>query len=235
MTPMPIFGILLENWKITAENMHRPSRLNFQSVYNPKPKSIGFYLIDKHIGYLYPAKYFNKDLPDIKKLFNGTKGIIIDMRCYPSEPMPFTFVPYIKTGDAPFVKFAHGDVNNPGLFVVIEPLKIKPQNEYKGKVVVIVNEETLSQAEYTTMAFQSSPNVIVIGSSTAGADGDVSAITLPGGISTMISGLGVLYPDGTVTQRKGVKIDEEIHPTIAGIKAGRDELLERAKAIIMGN
>lgn len=84
------------------------------------------------------------------------------------------------------------------------------------------------------MALQSSPNVTVIGSQTAGADGNVSAIQLPGGISTMISGLGIYYPDGTETQRKGVKIDVVIKPTIKGIKTGRDELLEKAEAIILG-
>ena len=47
-----------------------------------------------------------------------------------------------------------------------------------------------------------------------------------------MSGRGVYYPDGTDLQRKGVKIDEYIEPTIAGIKAGRDEVLERAIEII---
>jgi len=209
------------------------TKLNYLSVYNPNPNDPGYRLIDKQIGYLYPGKYFNKDLPAIKELFKNTKGIVIDMRCYPSEFMPFTFVPYIKTGDAKFVKFTFGSVFYPGLFQSAKsPLGIKAANEYKGKVVVIVNEESQSQAEYTTMAFQSSPNVIVIGSTTAGADGNVSTIILPGGITTLISGIGILYPDGTETQRKGVKIDEVVKPTIAGIKAGLDEPLERAKTII---
>jgi hypothetical protein len=50
----------------------------------------------------------------------------------------------------------------------------------------------------------------------------------------MISGIGVLYPDGTETQRKGIRIDYEIKPTIQGIKAGKDELLEKAIQIING-
>jgi len=209
--------------------------LNFNAIYNPHPELPGFYLIDDKIGYLFPGKYHNKDLPLIKKAFKDTKGIIIDMRCYPSEFMPFTFVPYVKQGGTSFVKFARGSVANPGLFVISEPLATRSDNDYNGKVVIIVNEESQSQAEYTTMAFQSSTNVTVIGSKTAGADGNVSAIVFPGGISTMISGIGILYPDGTETQRKGVKIDVQVKPTIAGIKAGKDELLDKAKEIIMGN
>ena len=125
-----------------------------------------------------------------------------------------------------------GSIQYPGTFSLEEKLAFRGTNDYKGKEVVIVNGQTQSQAEYTTMAFQSSPNVTVIGSTTAGADGSVSSIWLPGGISTMISGINVLYPDGTETQRKGVKIDVPLKPTILGIKAGRDGLLEKAKEII---
>jgi hypothetical protein len=185
------------------------------------------------IGYLYPAKYKNADLPTIETLFKYTKGIIIDMRCYPSDFMPYTFVPFIKSGDKPFVLISYPDIYNPGLFKLGQPIGNNGENNYRGKIVVIVNEVTQSQAEYTTMAFQSSPNVTVIGSTTAGADGNVETIALPGGFSTLISGLDICYPDGTETQRKGVKIDYFVTPTIKGIKQGRDELLEKAKAIII--
>jgi hypothetical protein len=175
-----------------------------------KPYSI----LAGNIGYLYPGNYKNADLPNIEELFKGTKGIIVDMRCYPSDFMPFTSI-------------ACPDIYNPGLFKFTQPMVNIGTNSYKGKVVVIVNEVTQSQAEYTTMAFQSSPNVTVIGSTTAGADGNVENIMLPGGISTMISGLDIRYPDGT-----GVKINYIIKPTIEGIKQGKDELLEKAIKII---
>ena len=44
----------------------------------------------------------------------------------------------------------------------------------------------------------------------------------------MISGLGVFYPDKKPTQRIGIIPDVEVRPTIAGIRAGRDEVLEAA-------
>ena len=106
---------------------------------------------------------------------------------------------------------------------------------YKGKVVIIVNEQTQSQAEYTTMAFRTAPRAIVIGSTTAGADGNVSQFSLPGGISTMISGIGVYYPDGKETQRIGIVPNIVVNPTIKGIRDGKDELLEKAIEIINAN
>jgi hypothetical protein len=48
----------------------------------------------------------------------------------------------------------------------------------------------------------------------------------------MISGLGVFYPDGTPTQRVGVKIDHQLKPTIKGTTEGKDELLDKAIELI---
>ena len=82
------------------------------------------------------------------------------------------------------------------------------------------------------MAFKAGDNTTVIGSTTTAADGNVSRIFLPGGLRTMISGIGVYYLDGRETQRVGIVPDVEVHPTIEGIRNGLDELLEKALAII---
>jgi C-terminal processing protease CtpA/Prc len=212
-------------------------RQTYKNIEYTKPT--GYHLLNKDIGYIYPAKYKNTDLPEVMKLFSNTKGIIVDMRCYPSDFMPFTFGNYIKKDRTAFVKFTTGSVSRPGTFVIgqdlkngAEPSYQKKSTAYNGKVIVIVNADSQSQAEYTTMAFQSSPNVKVLGSQTAGADGNVSTIVLPGGISSMISGIGIFYPDGTPTQRVGVKIDYPMKPTVKGITEGKDELLEKAVALL---
>jgi C-terminal processing protease CtpA/Prc len=98
--------------------------------------------------------------------------------------------------------------------------------------VILVNELTQSLAEFTTMALRAVPGAQVVGSTTAGADGNVSTIVLPGNISSWISGLGVYYPDGRETQRVGIVPDVVVTPTIKGIREGRDELLERAVQLI---
>ena len=67
---------------------------------------------------------------------------------------------------------------------------------------------------------------------TAGADGNVSRITLPGGLWTAISGVGVYYPDGKQTQRVGIVPDIVVKPTVEGIRAGKDELLDMAIDVI---
>lgn len=99
---------------------------------------------------------------------------------------------------------------------------------YKGRIAILVNETTQSSAEYHAMAFRVAPKAKVLGSQTAGADGNISTMVLPGNIHTSISGIGVYYPDGTGTQRIGIIADIEVKPTVTGFRNGKDEVLERA-------
>jgi C-terminal processing protease CtpA/Prc len=84
------------------------------------------------------------------------------------------------------------------------------------------------------MALRTIPGAQVVGSTTAGADGNVSEFTLTGGLRSMISGIGMFYPDGKPTERVGIVPDHTVLPTIAGVQAGKDELLEFAMKLILG-
>ena len=133
-----------------------------------------------------------------------------------------------------FVKFTNTSVENPGYFSFRDGSKVGSylRRNYEGKLTILINEETQSQAEYTTMALRVAPGAVVIGSQTAGADGNVSRIDLPGGVRTMISGIGVYYPDGTETQRIGIVPDIELKPGIEALRNGEDELLQKAIEVI---
>ena len=197
-------------------------------------KDTCFKMITPDIAWLYPGNIKMDYLPVIMPEIMKTKGLIIDFRCYPSDFIVFYLSEYLLPKPTSFVKFSIGSITSPGLFMMNEPLEVGKltDDHYKGKVVIIVNEVTQSSAEYHTMAFRTVPGALVIGSTTAGADGNVSPFFLPGGIRTMISGIGVYYPDGTETQRVGIIPDVEVKPTIKGIEQGRDEVLERAIEII---
>lgn len=200
----------------------------------PKSDEKSFKMLQDNIGYITLKTIQAKDIPVIKETFKHAKGIVIDIRNYPSTFVPFTLGSLFLKTPTPFVKFTRGDLHNPGAFTMGEPLTIPADGEpFNGPIVVLVNEDTQSQAEYTTMAFKASSNCTVIGSTTAGADGNVSVIKLPGGVLTGISGIGVYYPDGRATQRIGIVPDIEVLPTPEGIRQGRDELLDRAIEFIL--
>ena len=199
-----------------------------------KSDDISYRLLENNIGYVTLQSIKDQDIPIIKEKFKDTKGIIIDIRNYPSTFVPFSLGSYFLSSPTSFVKFTQGNINNPGEFTFTDDLKIPNQEiSYDGKLIVIVNEFSQSQAEYTALAFRAGDNTTIIGSTTAGADGNVSTIFLPGGLRTMISGIGVNYPDGKETQRIGIIPDVEVKPTIEGIKEGKDELFEAAIKIIL--
>ena len=203
-------------------------------------KKKGYRLINGNIGYIYAGQLKEKDLDTIRDVFKPAKGVIVDLRCYPGTFMPYEYGKWLKKIASPFAIFTKSSLSRPGIYEynmtvsngLLDSSDIKDKfnflNTYPGKLIILVNELSISQSEFTVMALQSIPGAIVLGSQTAGADGNVSKIVLPGHINTMISGIGVYYPDSTETQMKGIKINEIVKPTVEGIRSGKDEVLEHA-------
>lgn len=207
--------------------------VNRYGWYRVNKEEKSFRLLEGNIGYITLATIKKEDFEEIKNSFKNAKGIIIDIRNYPSAFAPFALGSFFVPKTVPFVRFTSGSVGNPGEFSWIDPIQIPGNKAYfKGKVVVLVNEYSQSQAEYTAMAFRAGKNTTIMGSRTAGADGNVSPIVLPGGLITAISGIGVYYPDGKETQRIGIVPDVHIERTIEGVKEGKDEVLEKAIQLI---
>jgi C-terminal processing protease CtpA/Prc len=194
-----------------------------------EPKEF-FKMLDGNIAYVYMGSVNADLLPEVFEKIKNTKGLVIDFRSYPSDFVVFKMGKLLKPESSDFVKFTNTSNSQPGLFTFTPSLKTQGTGKkyYEGKIAILINETTQSSAEYHTMAFRTAPNAKVFGSTTAGADGNVSDIKLPGNISTMISGIGIYYPDGKETQRIGIVPDVEVKPTIDGIKNNKDEVLEKA-------
>ena len=191
--------------------------------------------LSSDLAYLRLSKILQTDVPRYLETIRGAKCVVIDMRNYPSDFPIFALGGHLVRTRTPFAKFTVGDLENPGSFSMRDTVSLEPSAPYvEGALVLLVDEVTQSSAEYHTMAFRSRPGTIVVGSQTAGADGNVSRIPLPGGENAMFSGIGVFYPDGRPTQRVGIVPDLEVKPTMAGIRAGRDEVLEAAVRRALG-
>jgi len=187
------------------------------------------------VAYLKLSSAMASQAADYIKRAAGTKGLIIDARNYPSNFMVFALGSLLVDRRTPFARFTVGDLSNPGAFHWTPSQVIEPKApHYHGKLVILVDEVTQSQAEYTSMALRAAPGAVVIGSTTAGADGNVSRIPLPGDLHAMMSGIGVFYPDRRPTQRVGIVPDVVVKPTVAEIRAGRDPVLEKGLRLILG-
>jgi C-terminal processing protease CtpA/Prc len=194
-----------------------------------------FQLLSDEVAYLKLSSVVAADVGEYIASAEGAEVLVIDIRNYPSEFVVFALGGHLVTEPTEFARLTVGDAANPGAFfwrpgAALEPL----EPHFSGSVVILVDEVSMSQAEYTAMALRAAPNSIVVGSTTAGADGNVSSIPLPGGFNSMISGIGIFYPDGTPTQRVGIVPDLAVRPTIAGVRAGRDEVLEAGVSFALG-
>ncbi len=192
----------------------------------------GIKLLTNDILYLNLAFLNESDYPSMEEHLKNVNGVIIDIRNYPNFLL-YSLLPYFQTTNKPFTIFIHREISNPGQFNWSQNSRIYGHKKpFSGKLIVLSNEVTQSLGEFTVMAFKATGNASVIGSQTAGADGKITDIFLPGGLKTGISGYGVYYPNKTETQRIGIVPDIEVKPTINGIKEGSDEILEKAIEMI---
>jgi hypothetical protein len=194
-----------------------------------------FRRLSEDLAYLKLSSIKTADVPEYLRRAAGARLLVIDIRNYPAEFVVFALGQHLVASPTPFTRFTTGDLSNPGSFQWTDSLLLVPQApRFEGRVAILVDETSQSQAEYTTMALRAAPGAVVVGSMTAGADGNVSAVPLPGGMRGLISGIGVFYPDRTPTQRIGIRPDRTVRPTVAGLAAGRDEVMEDAVRGILG-
>jgi hypothetical protein len=206
-----------------------------ENVYHDLPGET-FQLLSSRVAYLKLSSVSAARAAQYVERAQGTEGLIFDARNYPSEFVTYAIGSLLVDKETEFARFALADLSNPGAFYWPQAAtaKLTPKEpHYQGRVLILVDEITQSQAEFTTMAFRAAPKALVVGSTTAGADGDVALIALPGGLRTAISGRGVFYPANRPTQRVGIVPDILVKPTIAAIRSRRDLVLERALSEIM--
>ena len=212
------------------------NRTNYKK---PLPADTGFKMIS-NIAYFHPGRLGNR-LKAVMPTALTAKGIILDLRTYP-KPTSFAWDlgKYIFSKPMDIARYTQGSVETPGLFTYMSDeymaqARIGESNKdaYKGKIIIIVNDQTQSLGELSVMALSMRPNTIIIGSQTAGADGSVGmAVPLPGGIGSSYTQIGVYYPDNRETQRIGIVPNVLVNQTAKGIAEGRDELLEKAISLI---
>ncbi|MEL6562300.1 MAG: S41 family peptidase [Bacteroidota bacterium] len=196
-------------------------------------------LVDKSedLVYLNLTKLRNAAFKESLQKLKSTKSYIIDLRGYPTfegdhiENFIGFFMNEIDTADWLFIPR------------VSEPrTKKKPEFQYNGsnwkvdpsysggdsKIYVLINHKAISYAESILGYFKNMENVVLVGSPTAGANGDVNRFKLPGGYTYRYTGTKVLKHDGSRLHGIGFLPDIEVRPTIKGIIEGRDEVLEKA-------
>jgi carboxyl-terminal processing protease len=205
----------------------------FYSYYpNDTLADVSFRKINCDVGYVNMGVITNQEVFAMYNYLSNSKAIIFDIRNYPNGTI-HNIANLMLPNNTECVKFRVPDVEYPGTFLWSTTSLGYNGNSssYKGKVVIIVNEETVSHAEFTAMILKAMPDATIVGSQTVAADGNITYFYISNDLQVGFTSLGVYYPDGTQTQRIGIVPDVEIRPTSQGIIQKRDEVLEKALSV----
>lgn len=206
------------------------SKREWGDLTNYTSNETGFKTIGNSIAYVYAWQMWKGNIDTIKALIKTKKAVIFDVRNYPSSDYFYNIFDIFLPKPTAINQTLCISINNPGYF----QWKLSPkigainQSPYSGKVVILADERSQSQGEYSVMSLQTIPNSVTIGSQTAGADGVVTSIPMGGKLSISYSGYGIFYPDKTPTQRRGIKIDIQAKKTIESISKNNDIALQKA-------
>ena len=165
-----------------------------------------------------------------------TPAIIFDMRGYPRGTM-WAIAPRLATSETPVAALFTRRVAAPGfgldgdsaeLMRFAQRMAPSLKARYRGRTVMLIDERAVSQSEHAGLFLRAANGTRFIGSPTTGANGDVTYLSLPGGLTVWMTGHAVTWPDGSQLQRRGIQPDVEVFPTLAGIRERRDEVLDKA-------
>ncbi len=224
---------LPRDWALWKTNNQSPNERSGTPVFRILPGNIGYADLER-LGQDQVDTMFDK--------FKNTKAIIFDMRGYP-QGTAWNIAPRLSQKDGTPAAFFQRyspqkpDVPSPDGDILSTFTKtsfyqpIPPAGEkwkYKGKTVMLIDERTMSQAEHSGLFYEAANGTEFIGSQTSGSNGDVTSFGIPGRIWLSFSGHDVRHADGRQLQKVGLVPKIEIRPTIAGIRAKKDEVLERA-------
>lgn len=199
-------------------------------------------LVNERIGYADLERLEASELDAMLEKFQRTSAIILDLRGHPKDTamalatrlgnsnQPLVaelFRNVVGIGeDAGHISFSQSDLRVP------RPVK----QRYKGRTVALIDDVPDSQVGENAMCLKAANNTVLVGSAAFPTFARLTTqFDLAGGIKVTFSGEAPRWPGGKLLYPEGVKPDVEVQPTIAGIRAGHDEVLDAAVAYLEKN
>jgi hypothetical protein len=152
------------------------------------------------------------------------RAIVLDMRGYPSN-MVFTMLGH----------FIDREAHSPTWQIpILESAtyktfqwSIQPMTPHlTAKLVVLLDGRAASAAETFLQIMHDHHLAMFVGEPSAGTNGNPNIVPLPGDFAMRFTGMRVLLGDGHTAQGRSIIPDVVVHPSLNGVRAGRDEILE---------
>jgi hypothetical protein len=199
------------------------------SVQEPRPAKVAE--LEPGIFYVDPTRLSNEEFALFIPQLEGARGIIFEFRGYPRIWPAFLThlsdhalvsaqwnVPIVLFPDRHNISFERGGEWN---LAPTAPL-------FKGKIAFITDGRAISYAESCMGIVEHYKLGAIVGGPTAGTNGNVNRLALPGGYSISWTGMKVLKQDGSRHHGVGIAPTPYVMRTRAAVAAGRDEFLQAA-------
>jgi hypothetical protein len=97
-------------------------------------------------------------------------------------------------------------------------------------VVALLDGQTVNSDETVLQFIRDHGLGLLVGETSAGTTGNSSTFRVPGGFEVRFTALRMTSRDGSTIQGRGITPHKVVHPTLDGVHARRDEILEAATA-----
>ena len=196
-----------------------------------------------NVGYLDLEALSVADAESALLRLKDTKAIVFDLRA-PEAPGAVVIASHLASPASAAAALVttpvalHPDVPTNGIATqtastfVVQTLPAARQPLYKGKTVALIDERTIGEAEYAGLLFEAANKTEFVGAPSAGADSSIASLDVPGGITITYSTQDIRHGNGGKLQRLGLQPNVTAPTTAKGLRAGKDEPLEAALAVL---
>jgi C-terminal processing protease CtpA/Prc len=167
----------------------------------------------------------------------GVRGMVLDMRGYPGGVNHYDIAARLIQQP-----FASPQFESRGYLGPAEPTAQAEQYPYEpigppafeGPIVLVTGPHAVSAAEnFMQMLVDSGRLLAVVGRRSAGTNGDITGVTLPGGFLFTYTGSEVRNPDGSRFFGLGITPDHEVPVRAEDLRDGVDRALLEAVDVLL--